>query len=143
MTHRDAAQSVVLLTAHGRDSVDRLDWPSLARDRQTLAIYMGVRRFPDLMNKLIAHGRPAETPIAIVERGTTPEQRIIRGTLGQLTLVADAHQVRSPAMLIIGGVAALGASLPSTTTSDNMIDAFTQISAIQRTAVQEQQGITG
>lgn len=118
LTHRDAAQSVVLVTAHGKDSVDRLDWRSLARDRQTLAVYMGVSRFPDLMRNLIAHGRAAETPIAIIERGTTPEQRIIRGSLGQLTLLARAHKIQAPAMLIIGEVARLGARQISTKNSE-------------------------
>ncbi len=116
LTHRDLAQSVVLLTAHGKDSVDRLDWPSLARDRQTLAVYMAVRRFPELMNKLIEHGRPADTPIAIIEQGTTPNQRVIRGNLGQLTLLAEAYHVEAPAMLIIGAVANFGeilTTLPS------------------------------
>ncbi len=110
LTHRDASQSVVLITGHGKDSVDRLDWPSLARDRQTLAVYMGVSRFPELMNKLVEHGRAADTPIAIIENGTTPDQRVIRGSLGQLPLLARAHQVRAPAMLIIGEVAKLGQS---------------------------------
>lgn len=110
LTHRDAAQSVVFLTAHGKNSIDSLDWPSLARDRQTLAVYMGVRRFPDLMDKLIRHGRPADTPIAIIERGTTSEQRVLRGTLGQLMLLAEAHQVAAPAILLIGEVAARGAA---------------------------------
>ena len=108
LTHRDAAQSLVLLTAHGKDSVDTLDWPSLARDRQTLAVYMGVRRFEALMTRLIAHGRAADTPIAIIERGTTPGQRVVRGRLGQLKMLADAHRVRSPAILLIGDVAAMG-----------------------------------
>ncbi|MDH3615924.1 MAG: siroheme synthase CysG [Gammaproteobacteria bacterium] len=109
LTHRDAAQSVVFLTAHGKDSVDRLDWPSLARDRQTLAFYMGVRRFQDIMNKLVEHGRAVDTPIAIVERGTSTEQRVLRGTLGQLTMIAEANRIVSPAMLFIGDVARLGA----------------------------------
>lgn len=108
LTHRDMSQSVVLITGHGKDSVDSLDWPSLARDRQTLAVYMGVQRFPDLMNKLIRHGRSADTPVAIIENGTTPEQRVIRGSLGQLCLLAAAHRVTTPAMLIIGEVAAFG-----------------------------------
>ena len=108
LTHRDDAQSLVLLTAHGKDSVDTLDWPSLARDRQTLAVYMGVRRFADLMTRLIAHGRAADTPIAIIERGTIPEQRVIRGTLGQLNLLAKAHRVEAPALLLIGAVANRG-----------------------------------
>lgn len=106
LTHRDVSQSVVFVAAHGRDSVDRLDWSSLARDRQTLVFYMAVKRFPVLMNSLIAHGRPAETPIAIVERGTLPEQRVIRGTLGQLALLAEARRIQAPAILLVGDVAA-------------------------------------
>lgn len=108
LTHRDSAQSLVLLTGHGKDSVDALDWPSLARDRQTLAVYMGVRRFPELMQNLTANGRSADTPVAIIERGTTQDERVIRGTLGQLPMLADAHGVVSPAMLIIGDVARQG-----------------------------------
>jgi len=108
LTHRDLSQSVAFVTAHGKNSIDALDWAALAKDKQTLAFYMAVQRFPDLMNNLIDHGRSADTPIAIIEKGTTPEQRVIRGTLGQLTLLADAHRVAAPAMLIIGEVAALG-----------------------------------
>ena len=108
LTHRDVSQSVVLLTAHGKDCIDRLDWPSLARDRQTLALYMAVHRFPTIMRQLTAHGRSAGTPVAIIERGTTADQRVIRGKLGQLTILAEAHRVKTPAMLIIGEVAALG-----------------------------------
>ncbi len=108
LTHRDDAQSVVLITGHGRDSVDNLDWPSLARDRQTLAVYMGVRRFGEIMQNLVEHGRSADTPIGIVERGTTPQQRVLRGTLGQLPMLARAHRVESPAILIIGDVAKRG-----------------------------------
>ncbi len=110
LTHRDAAQSLTLLTGHGRDAVDRIDWAALARGRQTLAIYMGVQRFPDLMQKLTAHGRAADTPVAIIERGTLPTQRVLRGTLGQLALLASAHRVEAPALLIVGEVAGYGAS---------------------------------
>ena len=111
LTHRDLSQSVAFITAHGKDSVDNLDWPALARDRQTLAFYMAVRRFSTLMNKLVKHGRSVDTPIAIIEKGTTPEQRVIRGTLGQLTLLAEANRIAAPAMLIVGEVAALGGEL--------------------------------
>ena len=113
LTHRGLSQSVAFVTAHGQDSVDNLDWPSLARDKQTLAFYMAVRRFPDLMNQLIGNGRSADTPVAIIEKGTTREQRVIRGNLGQLTLLAEAHRVAAPAMLIVGEVAALGRDLAS------------------------------
>ncbi len=107
LTHRDAAQSVVLITGHGKASVDRLDWASLARDRQTLAFYMAVRRFTALMQNLIRHGRPADTPIAIVENGTRPGQRVVTGRLGQLAVLAEAHRIASPAMLFVGEVAGL------------------------------------
>jgi len=110
LTHRDAAQSLTLLTGHGKDAVDRIDWAALARGRQTLAIYMGVRRFPALMQKLTGHGRAADTPVAIIERGTLPGQRVLRGTLGQLALLASAHRVEAPALLIVGEVARYGAS---------------------------------
>ena len=108
LTHRDLSQSVAFITAHGKSSVDNLDWSSLARDKQTLAFYMAVKRFSSVMNNLIDNGRAADTPIAIVEKGTTPDQRIVRGTLGQLTLLAEAHRIMAPAMLIVGEVAALG-----------------------------------
>jgi uroporphyrin-III C-methyltransferase/precorrin-2 dehydrogenase/sirohydrochlorin ferrochelatase len=111
LTHRDLSQSVAFVTAHGKNSVDQLDWPALARERQTLAFYMAVQHFPDLMNNLIENGRTADTPVAIIEKGTTPQQRVIRGTLGQLTLLAEANKVVAPAMLIVGEVAALGAEL--------------------------------
>jgi uroporphyrin-III C-methyltransferase / precorrin-2 dehydrogenase / sirohydrochlorin ferrochelatase len=108
LTHRDASQSVVFVAAHGKDSVDSLDWRSLARDRQTLVFYMAVARFGDLMNQLIAHGRAPDTPVAIVERGTLPDQRVVRGRLGQLQLIKDARRIEPPAILIVGEVAAAG-----------------------------------
>ena len=133
LTHRDSAQSLVLLTGHGKDSVDTLDWPSLARDRQTLAVYMGVRRFPELMQNLTANGRPADTPVAIIERGTTPDERVLRGTLGQLPMLATAHNVRSPAMLIIGDVARRGtADARAAKPADMTSPALSEKSAIQR-----------
>lgn len=111
LTHRDVSQSVRLVTAHGKGSVDRLDWSSLASERQTLALYMAVQQFPTIMSELTANGLSVHTPVAIIERGTTDRQRIIRGALGQLNLLAKAHKVQAPAMLIIGDVAAMGASV--------------------------------
>lgn len=108
LTHRDFSQSVAFVAAHGKDSVDALDWPSLARDRQTVVFYMAVKRFPELMNALIDNGRSPDTPIVIIERGTLPDQRVVRGRLGQLTLLAAAQRIRAPAILIVGAVASLG-----------------------------------
>ena len=111
LTHRDHAQSVRLVTAHARDSLDTLDWPALAQERQTLAFYMGVARLELLQQRLLAHGRGADTPFALIENGTRPEQRIVAGTLTELSHLARAHAVESPALLIVGEVAALAERL--------------------------------
>ncbi|WP_243043081.1 siroheme synthase CysG [Dyella sedimenti] len=111
LTHRDHAQSVRLVTAHCRQSVDTLDWPALAQERQTLAFYMGIGELATLQRQLIAHGRAATTPFALVENGSRPEQRVVTGTLAELAERAAAHQVCSPALLIVGEVAALAGTL--------------------------------
>ena len=116
LTHRESSQSLMLLTAHGKEGSDRQDWPALARDRQTLAVYMGVSRFPHLSRQLIQHGRTADTPVAIIENGTLPGQRVVRGTLGQLPLLSAAHRIQSPAMLIIGEVSAKGSQAQTEST---------------------------
>ncbi|MGH8108628.1 MAG: siroheme synthase CysG [Arenimonas sp.] len=111
LTHRDHAQSLRLVTAHCQKSEDTLDWQQLAAGKQTLAIYMGVASLERLQNKLIEHGRNPNTPFAIVENGSRPEQRVVTGTLTQLSSLASQHQVKSPALLIIGEVAAFANSL--------------------------------
>jgi len=111
LTHRDHAQSLRLVTAHCQGSLDTLDWRALAQEKQTLAVYMGVTRLDTLREKLIAHGRSADTPFALIENGSRPEQRVISGSLGQLDRIAIQHQVRSPTMLIIGEVAAFATRL--------------------------------
>jgi uroporphyrin-III C-methyltransferase/precorrin-2 dehydrogenase/sirohydrochlorin ferrochelatase len=111
LTHRDHAQSVRLVTAHCEKSADRLDWHGLAQDRQTLAFYMGVGGLERIRDRLLAHGRAAATPFAIVENGSRPEQRVITGTLAELPEIAHDHAVRSPALLILGEVAALAGEL--------------------------------
>lgn len=111
LTHREHAQSVRFVTAHCRDSADTLDWANLAAERQTLAVYMGVGGLDTLRGKLVAHGRAASTPFAIVENGSRPEQRVITGTLTDLPETARRFEVQSPALLILGEVAALAHTL--------------------------------
>src|SRR5690606_37363609 len=84
LTHREHAQSVTLVTAHCREDEDSLDWPSLARARQTLAFYMGVGQLETLSSRLIGHGRAGSTPFALVENGSRPEQRVVSGQLQDL-----------------------------------------------------------
>lgn len=111
LTHRDHAQSVRFVTAHCQSSRDTLDWAALAQERQTLAVYMGVAELGVLQARLLEHGRAAATPFALIENGSRPEQRVVTGTLGNLADRAAAHAVRSPALLILGEVAALASSL--------------------------------
>lgn len=121
LTHRDHAASVVFATGHLRDgtrhggggaacAVD-LDWPALARPRQTVVIYMGVATLPVICAQLVAHGLPADTPAAVVERATLPEQRSIVGTLATLPSLAQAHAARAPALIVVGSVVSLHAAL--------------------------------
>jgi uroporphyrin-III C-methyltransferase / precorrin-2 dehydrogenase / sirohydrochlorin ferrochelatase len=107
LTHRDHAQAVRFVTAHCRESMDNVDWRALAEERQTLAVYMGVSGLLPFQQKLIAHGRSPQTPFAIVENGSRPEQRVIQGELGQLASIARSHCVHSPAVLILGEVTSL------------------------------------
>ncbi len=111
LTHREHAQSVRLVTVHHRDSLDTVDWASLAAERQTLAVYMGVAALGTVQGQLLAHGRGASTPFALVENGSRPEQRVVTGTLGELAATARLHAVVSPALLILGEVAAFADTL--------------------------------
>ena len=111
LTHRDHAQSVRFVTAHCRSSLDTLDWAALAQERQTLAVYMGVGELDAMQTQLIQHGRAASTPFALIENGSRAGQRVITGTLAHLAERATVHAVRSPALLILGEVAALANSL--------------------------------
>jgi uroporphyrin-III C-methyltransferase/precorrin-2 dehydrogenase/sirohydrochlorin ferrochelatase len=111
LTHREHAQSLRLVTAHCAQSADTLDWRSLAQERQTLAVYMGGAQFDTLRDRLIAHGRAATTPVALIENGSRSNQRVIVGTLAELPDLARAHQIASPVLLCIGEVAALATRL--------------------------------
>ncbi|MFY3436253.1 siroheme synthase CysG [Achromobacter mucicolens] len=111
LTHREHAQSVRLITAHCREDEDNLDWPALAREKQTLAFYMGVGQLDLLTQRLLRHGRSPDTPFALIENGSRPEQRVVSGQLAQLPELARGHAVRSPALLIVGEVAGLAPQL--------------------------------
>lgn len=107
LTHREHARSVHLLTGHGKESLDAMDWPALAQDHQTLAVYMGVARLEEFTQRLLEHGRRPDTPFAIVENGTLPQQRVVSGVLQELPARAKEHDIHPPALLIVGEVAAL------------------------------------
>lgn len=107
LTHRDHAQSVVLATGFLKAGDVALDWPMLARPRQTVVFYMGITRLGDICRELVRHGLSATTPAAVVERGTTPQQRVVVADLATLAERAQAAGIRPPALTIIGGVVSL------------------------------------
>jgi len=107
LTHRDHAHSVHFLTAHRQDGAVVLDWGSVANPWQTLAIYMGLDGLEQVCEGLIQAGRDADTPAAVVERGTLPSQRVADGTLTTLPERVREADLASPAMLIVGGVVGL------------------------------------
>jgi len=111
LTHREHSQSVRLVTAHCRDSLDSLDWASLARERQTLAFYMGVAGLGAIRDGLLRHGRDAATPVAIIEHASRSQQRVTLATLAELEDVARRGHIESPALLVVGEVAAHAARL--------------------------------
>ncbi len=111
LTHRDHSQSVRFVTAHCGDSLGTLDWETLARGHQTLALYMGVSAMRTIGEQLTAHGRAASTPVAVVENGSRLDQRVTLARLDELGDLAARGDVRSPALLIVGEVAGLAARL--------------------------------
>ena len=111
LTHRDHARGVRFVTAHCRTALDGVDWRSLARDGDTLAVYLGVGSVARVEQELLAHGKAGSTPVAFIENGTRVEQRVILGTLAGAAALAQRTSVQSPALLVIGAVAALARDL--------------------------------
>ena len=111
LTHRDHAQAIQFVTGHCKKGGQELDWQSLAKANQTLAIYMGVIKSPHIQSELLKHGRKADTPVAIIENGTRKNQRVVTGQLGELADLIERNSIISPALLIIGEVAALHSQL--------------------------------
>jgi uroporphyrin-III C-methyltransferase len=111
LTHRDYAQSCIFTTGHLKDGSLNLDWDVLAHARQTVVIYMGLGALPEISRQLIAHGRAADIPVAVVEQGTTSRQRVVTGTLTSIAGLVSAHGLKSPCLIIVGEVVALHESL--------------------------------
>ncbi len=107
LTHRDHAQSVVFTTGFLKNGVLDLDWPMLARRSQTLVIYMGISRLAEICSRLVAHGLPATTPAAVIERGTTQAQRVGAADLATLDARVQEAGVRPPALTVVGDVVSL------------------------------------
>ncbi len=107
LTHRDYAQSCVFVTGHLKDGSVDLNWDALAHPNQTVVFYMGLHGAPTLCREMIAHGLPDTTPVALVEQGTTPQQRVITATLGTLESVIASEDIKPPTLIIVGEVVGL------------------------------------
>ena len=107
LTHRDYAQSVRFVTGHLKDGSCDLPWQDLVAPGQTLVFYMGLVGLPVICEQLMRHGRGADTPVALVEQGTTINQRVITGTLADLPQRVAEQTVRAPTLVIVGEVVRL------------------------------------
>lgn len=107
LTHRDHAQSVRFVTGHLKDGSADLPWSELIAPSQTLVFYMGLVGLPTICKQLVAHGRAASTPAALVQQGTTENQRVFTGTLANLPDLVARHEVHAPTLVIVGEVVQL------------------------------------
>ncbi|MFZ2725816.1 MAG: siroheme synthase CysG [Methylococcaceae bacterium] len=107
LTHRDHAQSCTFVTGHLKDNSVHLNWTQLAVANQTIVVYMGSMGLEKICQALIEHGSPKNLPIALVEQGTTKQQRVITGTLSTLPAIVAEQPVLPPTLIIIGTVVSL------------------------------------
>jgi len=111
LTHRDYAQSVRFVTGHLKDGTANLPWGELIHPQQTLVIYMGLTGISHISKELIAHGMSGDTPIALIEKGTLPEQKVYTSTLTEISDVIANNDISAPTLTIIGGVVKLHEAL--------------------------------
>lgn len=111
LTHRDYAQSVRFITGHLQNNTTNLPWQDFVQNRQTLVFYMGLVGLPIIAEQLVAHGMSGDMPVALVSRGTTPEQVVVSGTLDTIVDKVRESGVRAPTVIIVGEVVNLRARL--------------------------------
>jgi uroporphyrin-III C-methyltransferase/precorrin-2 dehydrogenase/sirohydrochlorin ferrochelatase len=104
LTHRDYAQSVRFLTGHLKEGSPELPWNELVYENQTLVLYMGLVGLERICQELIAHGQRDSMPVALVSKGTTPEQKVVVGTLADIASKVAEHEIVAPTLTIIGEV---------------------------------------
>jgi uroporphyrin-III C-methyltransferase/precorrin-2 dehydrogenase/sirohydrochlorin ferrochelatase len=107
LTHRDYAQSVRFLTGHLKEGSPELPWNELVYENQTLVLYMGLVGLENICQQLIAHGQRPNMPVALISKGTTPEQKVVVGTLADITSKVSEHHIQAPTLTIIGEVVSL------------------------------------
>ncbi len=107
LTHRDHAQALILVTGHLKDGTMDLDWDMLCRPGQTIVIYMGLKGLVTLCDEMRKHGMPGDTPAAVVQQGTTLNQKVVIGTLDNLPARVAQADLKPPTLIIVGSVVSL------------------------------------
>lgn len=110
LTHRGLSQGCTFVTAHAEKELD-INWKALANLNHTLVFYMGLSKSNMIETQLMAEGLVSSTPVALIENGCCPQQRVITGTLSQLSTLVNSHQVKSPALIMVGEVVSLADQL--------------------------------
>lgn len=111
LTHRDYSQSVVFVTGHKKDGSMNLNWDALAHENQTIVFYMGLHGVDTICEKMIAHGMSADTPMALVQKGTTPDQKVFKGTLTTMPEIVATTKIIPPTLIIVGKIVELSDKL--------------------------------
>lgn len=111
LTHRDYAQSVRFVTGHLKDDSYSLNWEEMLDPGQTLVFYMGLMGLPGICAELMRHGRLPDTPIALIEQGTTQKQRVFAATLETIVNDIEGKNVHAPTLIIVGDVVKLHETL--------------------------------
>ena len=111
LTHRDYSQSVRFLTGHTKDGRVPLEWEILVKEQQTLVFYMGLAGLPFICDQLLKHGMSSTTPAAVVQQGTTQNQKVVVESLDRIADLAVEKEIQAPTIIIIGEVVKLQKSL--------------------------------
>ncbi|MBT3205358.1 MAG: uroporphyrinogen-III C-methyltransferase [Gammaproteobacteria bacterium] len=107
LTHRDYAQACIFVTGHLKDGTSDLNWEMLSHKNQTVVFYMGLNNVKSLCEELKKHGRDSKTPAALIEKGTTPDQRVFIGDLDTLAELVLKNDVKAPTLIVVGEVVEL------------------------------------
>ncbi|PAD68456.1 uroporphyrinogen-III C-methyltransferase [Bacillus sp. 7586-K] len=106
VTHREYGESFAIITAHNKSSTGKpkIDWKSLSNGIDTLAFYMGIANLPYICESLLKHGKPADTPVILIQWGTMGKQKTLQGTLATIAKKAEKADIRNPAITLVGNI---------------------------------------
>ena len=123
ITHRESTSMVTFITGHEDPTKEEsgLDWETLAKFEGTLVIFMGVKMLRRNTEELMKHGKNPKTPVAVIERGTRPDQRVTVGTLENIANLAEERKVKAPAITVVGDVVNLHKILGEQHTGDGLL----------------------